>query len=184
MCSLGIVILVGCSKAPEPAEQGADVLVSSQPMAVSEINEPLAQGDVGARYLMNEAPQLEQGGQILRIPLLVKNTGSSPLLSQGQRPVNLGISLLDDSGQIMELDFSRSPLPEGGIAAGAESTVVVDLPAERVVGKKLRFGLVQESVAWFSDLGVVPLDYGPIAHCENSGIKTLCGVDGKPFVQR
>lgn len=185
LCGLSIAALAGCSKSPERTEQVTGAQESSPVTAgAADVSEPLTQDQVGATYQLAGAPVLEQGGQRLVISVLVKNTGSVALASQGDKPVNLGISIVDESGEVVDQDFARAALPEPGIGAGAEAIVVANVPAERVAGKKLRFGLVQEGVAWFTGLGVAPLDYGPLSSCEHDGARTLCGPEGQALSQR
>ena len=57
-------------------------------------------------------------------------------------------------------DFSRTPLPV--IEPGASATVLVVVQADaRSNGRKLKLDLVQEGVAWFSNLGQPVLEVGP-----------------------
>lgn len=175
----------GCSKAPEtaPATQAApqEAVAVATPAGMTTA---LTQEQVGARYLVSADPVLEENGEVLQTVVSVTNTGKVAINSQGTLPVNLAISLIDSSGNMVTQEFVRAPLPVSGIPAGGSADVITEVPANAVIGKRLRFGLVQEGVAWFSGFKVEPLDYGPFTSCEEQGKPTVCGKDGKPLVAR
>lgn len=174
------IAISGCSKSPEAepvAEAAPAAEVAASPMAA-----PLTQGQVGAQYRIAAEPVLVNNGEVVRTVVSVTNTGAIGINSNGNLPVNLAISLVDLNGTAVAQDFVRAPLPASGIPAGGSADVVAEVPASEVAGKALRFGLVQETVAWFSDFKIAPLDYGPLTSCEDQGKPTLCGKDGKPLV--
>jgi len=177
------IAVSGCSKSPdaEPAVQVAPeapaAAVVAPPMAA-----PLTQDQVGAQYRISAEPVLVQNGEVVRTVVSVTNTGAIAINSNGNLPVNLAVSLVDLNGTAVAQDFVRAALPASGIPSGGSADVVAEVPANEVAGKALRFGLVQETVAWFSDFKIAPLDYGPLTSCEEQGKPTLCGKDGKPLV--
>jgi len=188
LCAAALIAalgVAGCSKAPEAgsAEQAApSATPAAAPVAdATGMAEPLTQDQAGAEYRVAAEPVLVQNGEVVRTTVAVTNTGKVAINSQGKLPVNLAISLVDDAGNMVNREFVRVPLPAGGIAVGATVDIAADALAKDVAGKSLRFGLVQEGVAWFSDLNVATLDYGPLTSCEDQGKQTICGKDGKPL---
>jgi hypothetical protein len=174
--------ITGCSESPGPeqAAQPAPAVTETAPN-VPGMTEALTQPQVGAEYSIVAAPVLAQDGTVVRTVIGVKNAGTVAINSNGKFPVNLAVSLVDDTGTMVSKDFVRVGLPAEGIAAGASAEVVADVLAKEVLGKTLRFGLVQEGVAWYTDFNVAPLDYGPLTTCEDHGKQTVCGKDGKPL---
>lgn len=176
------IAVSGCSKAPE-AEQ-APQAASAPAAAVVEAADmatPLTQEQVGAQYTIAAEPVLVNNGETLRTVVSVTNTGKVAISTKGKLPVNLAVSLVDGAGAIVNREFVRVALPAQGIPEGGTADVVAEAPTKDAVGKSLRFGLVQEGVAWFSDLNVATLDYGPLTTCEDQGKPTICGKDGKPL---
>lgn len=171
-----------CSKSPEteaPADAApAEVAPASANVAMTAALTP---EQVGAQYAIAVSPALVQNGELVRTVVKVTNTGTVAINSGGQMPVKLAISLIDKNGEMLAQDFVRASLPAQGIEPGATADVVTEVPSADLAGKGLRFGLVQEAVAWYSSMNVAPLDYGPLSSCEDQGKKTLCGTDGKPL---
>jgi len=174
--------VAGCSKSPEP-----EAPVNAAPAPVEPVTaDPamtaaLTPEQIGAQYAITGSPALVQNGEMVRTIVKVTNTGTVAINSGGQMPVKLAISLIDKNGEMLAQDFVRASLPVQGIEPGATADVVTEVPAADLAGKGLRFGLVQEAVAWYSTMNVAPLDYGPLSSCEDQGKKTLCGTDGKPL---
>ncbi|WP_241236747.1 glycosyltransferase [Xanthomonas arboricola] len=180
-----VIAFTGCSKAPE-AEQPvkAEPQQAAQTTEAGGMSTPLTQEQVGARYAIASEPVLANNGELVRVAVSVTNSGKVAINSKGTLPVNLAISLVDDSGNVSNRDFLRAPLPAEGIPAGGSAEVIADVPSQAVIGKTLRFGLVQESVAWYSDFKVDSLDYGPLTSCQDQGKETVCGAGGKPLATR
>lgn len=177
------IVVTGCSESPNTAKSSAD---AQQPAAaavpeVEGISSPIPQEQVGARYAVLAEPVLVKNGEVLKVVVNVTNTGKVAVNSKGQMPVNLAVSLVDGAGAMVKQEFVRAPLPPQGIPAGGSADVIAEVPAQAVAGNTLRFGLVQEAVAWYSDYKIQPLDYGPFSSCEDQGKPTLCGKDGKPL---
>ena len=182
--------LTACNKspeAPEGAEDQAAPAAAETPATAAQtaqepgMDVPLTQEQAGAKYSIKSEPVIAGNQDILRMIITVENTGSTAILSKGKMPVNLAISLVDDAGNYTARDFIRASLPAEGISAGSSAEVVTEVPLKDVIGKTLRFGLVQEGVAWYSDFNVTPIDYGPFTTCSEQGKSTVCGKDGKPL---
>lgn len=177
------IVVTGCSKSPNDTVQPA--ADAQQPAAaapeVEGISAPIPQDQVGAQYAVSAEPVLVKNGEIMKVVVKVTNTGKVAVNSKGKMPVNLAISLVDGAGAMVKQEFVRATLPPQGIPAGGSADVVAEVPAQAVAGNTLRFGLVQEAVAWYSDYKIQPLDYGPFNSCEDQGKQTLCGKDGKPL---
>jgi len=172
----------GCSKAPEAEAPAAAAPAEVAPASAGvAMKAALTPEQVGAQYAIAANPALIQNGELVRTVVKVTNTGTVAINSGGQMPVNLAISLIDKNGEVVAQDFVRASLPAEGIEPGATADVVTEVPAADLAGKGLRFGLVQEAVAWYSTMNVAPLDYGPLSSCDDQGKKTLCGADGKPL---
>lgn len=173
--------MAGCARSPEDKPQSAAPESQASPTAdTAAMNVPLTPDQVGARYRISREAVLTNGGQAIRTIVAVTNTGKVAINSHGSKPINLAISLVDDSGKVVAQDFVRSALPADGIAAGHTADVTTEVPVQPVLGKRLRFGLVQESVAWYSDFKVEPLDYGPLSACESASAGPVCK-DGQPL---
>jgi len=174
------IAITGCSESPN-----ADQAVQPAPAAAESasnlpgMTEALTQPQVGAEYRISAEPVLAQDGLVVRTVVGVKNTGTVAINSNGKFPLHLAVSLVDEAGKMVALDFVRVNLPAEGIPAGGSADVVAEVPAKGVVGHFMRFGLVQEGVAWYTDFNVAPLDYGPLTSCQ--GKDTVCGKDGKPL---
>ncbi len=176
------IAVSGCSKAPEGEQAPQTATAPAAPVVEApDMATPLTQEQAGAQYKIAAEPVLVNNGETLRTVVSVTNTGKVAISTKGKLPVNLAISLVDPSGAMVARDFVRASLPANGIAAGATADVVAEVPAKDVLGKSLRFGLVQEAVVWFSDFNVATLDYGPLTACEDQGKPTICGKDAKPL---
>lgn len=171
----------GCSESPSSGSDGQTVAGPVAAPVGPQMNEPLTQLQVGAEYALVAEPVLVQNGEFVRAVVKVKNSGTVAINSTGKYPVNFAISVADGAGKVILLDFVRVALPAAGIPAGGTVELVAQVPVKAVVGNSMRFGLVQEGVAWYSDLNVTPLDYGPLTSCEDQGRQAICGKDGKPL---
>jgi outer membrane murein-binding lipoprotein Lpp len=188
LCAAALVAalaVAGCSKSPEVgAERAENAAAPVQTPVVAEtagMAVPLTQDQVGAQYRIAAEPMFAQNGEVVRTVVSVSNTGKVAISSKGKLPVNLAISLVDKDGAFVARDYIRASLPAEGIPAGSSADVITEVPAKDVAGKSLRFGLVQEAVAWYSDFNVAPVDSTLLTGCENQGKSTLCGKDGKPL---
>lgn len=179
------IAVTGCSESPkaEQAGQPAPATTAAPVVEAPGLTAPLTQEQVGAQYSIASEPVLVQNGEVIRTVVSVTNTGTIAINSNGKLPVNLAVSLMGGPNEELSRDFVRAVLPANGIPVGGSVEVVTEVPAKDVVGKSLRFGLVQEGVVWFTDFNVAALDYGPLTNCEDQGKPTVCGKDGKPLAQ-
>lgn len=122
----------------------------------------VAGSGIGARYApvattsTAGAASFDVGGSSA-IGVVLTNTGTVTWAAGGATPVRLSYHWLQ-SGAVVAWDGARATLP-ADVAAGA--TVTVSLPVlspARPGAYTLRLDLVQEGVAWYSTLGVPPLD--------------------------
>lgn len=83
----------------------------------------------------------------------ITNHGSNILdLSVGATPVNLGISILDAAGNMVDQDYIHLPIKETGVFKTGEkidiSVNLINLYEIEKDGYSLRFEIVQEDIAW------------------------------------
>ena len=131
--------------------------------------------------------ELQFSGSTLSGKLLVTNNGESIRdLSSGERPVNLGVSIVDSERQFINQDYAHLPITESVFEKGATIPVEIrfeDL-SELAQGCGLRFEIVQEGVNWFDDtalyyypeLAMVGYDLGTVLsfHMENPTANPYC----------
>ncbi|WP_315387407.1 glycosyltransferase [uncultured Stenotrophomonas sp.] len=177
-----VLTVSGCSESPNQANSDAAAPPAPTPQATTPgMTAALTPEQAGAQYHLQTEPTLAQDGQVIRAVVSITNSGKVAVNSRGTLPVNLGVSVIDASGAMVTRDFVRASLPLDGIPVGGSADVVAEVPSKDVIGKGLRFGMVQEGVAWYSDLNVPALDYGVLTACEDQGRQTICGKDGKPL---
>jgi len=129
--------------------------------------------------LKQEGPvKASADGKSLEVPILVTNNGTAAISSELQPAVNVGVQILADDGTTTSpggvQDYSRVSIPR--IEPGASAKVLVTMPVdERIEGRKLTVGLVQETVAWFVDFGQPTLPLGPFKMCDGK----VCDAEGK-----
>ncbi|MDP8217585.1 MAG: class I SAM-dependent methyltransferase [Candidatus Theseobacter exili] len=114
-----------------------------------------------ARFELVECPEILEKSKETPIHIRILNTGLSLWLSDTGKStlgqVNIGISLLDSSGKIKDLDFLRIRLP-CDVKPGDRMDVFGNIPSLMDSGLvMLRFDLVSEGVYWFSDRGSKPV---------------------------
>jgi hypothetical protein len=79
--------------------------------------------------------------------------------------VNVGIQVLDGSGQVIEVDFQRIFLPQGGVRPGERTKITADVHLPPLSEGALRFDLVSEHVAWFGPAGRGSVVDVSLSHC-------------------
>jgi hypothetical protein len=111
-----------------------------------------------AEVAADEAPKGIPAGTRFSVLVRIRNTGDQTWLASGLRPVNAAYHWLDGEGNVVLYEGHRTPLPRD-LNGGDEVVVemIVEAP-ERPGARILRVTLVQESVAWFEDHGVKPVD--------------------------
>jgi SpoIID/LytB domain protein len=105
-------------------------------------------------YDQTTTPGTATVGATLLLNVRVSNYGARLWPGSGPNPVQLSYHILTAGGQVVTWDGKRGAL--GGDLAVGQSTVVqvpVQLPSA-IGGYQISWDLVQEGVAWFSQLGV------------------------------
>lgn len=123
---------------------------------------------VGVRIELASEPLLDAATSRINIPVRITNNGKVALSSDLQPPVRIGVQILGEDGTAKSpgavRDFVRATLPR--VEPGQSVDVTVSVPMQdRIAGRRLDIGLVQESVAWFSSFGQAGLQVGPFARC-------------------
>lgn len=79
-------------------------------------------------------------------------------LSSGEYPVNLGVSILDADGNVINQDFMRIPIKKKGIFANNEKVdveiLIEDMEEIEQSGYRLRFEMVQGNVTWIDKMAI------------------------------
>ncbi len=142
-------------------------LVDLSPTVVRRVFAPLR--TFGAEIVAERAPTGIPAGASASLPLRVRNTGDEPWLASGPRPVRATYHWLNAAGDVVVYEGRRTPLP-ADVNGGEE--VLLDLTVDApggAGGHILRITLVQESVAWFEDHGMEPVDLPiTITECERA----------------
>ncbi len=93
-------------------------------------------------------------GQTMAVPVTITNTGKGTFPTTNSAYVDLGYHWVDASGKAVLWDGARTKLPVD-LLAGQRTTLLTSVLAPTVGGPlTLKFDLVQEGVAWFSQKGV------------------------------
>ena len=116
-------------------------LSSDTPLTVEQIDFSLAE-------------ELKCEGTALTGRVLITNNGQTVRnLSSGTTPVQLGISIVDREGQLIDHDYMHLPITESDF--DKDTTIPVEIFFENItdIGRDngLRFAIVQEGVSWFDD---------------------------------
>lgn len=105
-------------------------------------------------YDQTTTPATATIGAALLLSVRVSNYGARVWPAGGANPVHLGYHILTSSGQVVTWDGKRGSL-DGDVAVGQSTVVQVPVTLPSATGNYLiSWDLVQEGVAWFSQLGV------------------------------
>ncbi|MDE3103008.1 MAG: hypothetical protein KGJ98_12320, partial [Chloroflexota bacterium] len=108
----------------------------------------------GVGYGATSTPALATIGATLSLNVEVDNYGPRTLPSGGANPVHLSYHLYTASGGLVTWDGARAALP-ADLAPGQGVSIPIDVQMPAQVGSYvLAWDLVQEGVAWFSQIGV------------------------------
>jgi SpoIID/LytB domain protein len=109
----------------------------------------------GIGYGASTTPNLVTIGARVTLRVDVNNYGPRTLIAGGPNPVRLSYHLMDASGSgVVVWEGTRGALP-GDLAPGQSASVQVDVQLPSFVGSyQIAWDLVQEGVAWLSQLGV------------------------------
>jgi len=104
-------------------------------------------------------PNYLDPGQEYEVEVRVKNTGMSLWVSEGSERIDLGTHWIDrDTGEVVVWDGNRGLL-ESDTGQGQEATVEIVIEAPGEPGRYiLQYDMVHETVTWFSERGVIPLE--------------------------
>jgi uncharacterized protein (DUF3820 family) len=107
----------------------------------------------GATYKV-PATTLGSTGALATMPVILTNTSNFPWSSSGANPINLGYHWYDAAGKALVWDGVRTKLPSD-LGPDQTQTLQVSVQLPGAPGAyALRWDLVQEGVAWFSQKGV------------------------------
>jgi 2-polyprenyl-3-methyl-5-hydroxy-6-metoxy-1,4-benzoquinol methylase len=86
--------------------------------------------------------------------MLLRNTGEGTWLAQKDAPgqVRLGVQVLRTSGELVSRDYARFDIPQP-VEPGQEIRLEGELQAPNLSDYVLKFDLVAEQVAWFTETG-------------------------------
>ena len=95
-----------------------------------------------------------EAGEEITIPVTVRNSGSLPWSSGGDRVIFLSYHIHTESGgDTAATEGERTSLPQT-VSPGGEATVDLEVSAPEKAGKyTLEIDLVYEGVTWFADQG-------------------------------
>jgi SAM-dependent methyltransferase len=106
-----------------------------------------------------DAPLFEvPRGQPLRLSVTVTNTGTAVWLATNTEIhgiVRLGSHLYDETGKLLDVDYSRHGLP-GDVPPGETISLLIEVPLPTVATCQMAFDLVAEGVTWFENVGSTP----------------------------
>jgi SAM-dependent methyltransferase len=116
---------------------------------------------LGAEMKLVSARPLDGQPNVYELKLQVRNVGRGTWITRpGVRGhVNIGAQVLAADGSVHTVDYQRFAVPGPDVLPGsrAEVVAVVHLPPVVLEGGKLRFDMVAEYVAWFSQRGACNL---------------------------
>ena len=105
-------------------------------------------------YDQTTTPALATIGATLQLSVRVSNYGARAWPAGGSNPVRLSYHIFTVSGGVVTWDGNRGLLPSDlAVGQSAVVTIPVALPSA-TGGYRIAWDLVQEGVAWFSQLGV------------------------------
>ncbi len=108
----------------------------------------------GVGYGATTTPALATIGALLSLTVAVNNYGPRTLPAGGPNPVHVAYHLLTAAGAVITWDGLRASLP-ADLAPGQSASVAVEVQMPTVVGDYvLSWDLVQEGVAWLSQVGI------------------------------
>jgi SAM-dependent methyltransferase len=100
-----------------------------------------------------------RAGALVPLTFTIANTGDASWLSEGRQIfglVRLASHLATDDGRMLEVDFSREPLPRV-VEPGESIEMTVRLMLPDPGRYRLTFDLVAEGVTWFENVGSTPV---------------------------
>lgn len=185
--------LAGCNQQPagqETADPAASDAATTPPAESGDavpagpdfrLDQPIAKEDIRTTLTLAAPPAYRASDDTLLLQVEVGNQGRTALVSQGEMPVQLGVTLAGPDGVDKapgRRDFVRAKLPL--VQPGSTATVGVAVPAADILGLAVNAELVQERVAWLGRKFQQPvLEIGTFQRCDG-GENTLCDASGVP----
>lgn len=170
-----VFFLSACS---DHADSGADQPTTAGTAAAAPADR-LSADQVSVTLTLQGAPTVSVDGKFIDVRVILANHGKTMLTSTGPNPVNMGAHSVDANGTVIDNDLARAGIPN--IARDTQATVTIQLPIDKVLGKRAQILPVQENVAWFDSWGTKALTVGPFNRCTSSVTDKVCGADGKPL---
>lgn len=93
--------------------------------------------------------------------IMVKNKGNAIRDLNGKYPINIGVSIIDNTGEIINLDYGRICFESDQIRKRQTSEIKFEFEGlEQIYHQNggLRFAIVQEGVSWFNSSSICYLD--------------------------
>jgi hypothetical protein len=125
-------------------------------------------------YLVDTAPRTAHAGAWFNVPVTLRNTGTVKWERDGARPTHLAYHWqpLDAPMTLEEYEGARTELPMD-VPSGGVLEVVAKVRGPAAVGAyRLKWDVVQEGVAWFSDRGNV-MPEQPVEVLPSDGLSTV-----------
>jgi hypothetical protein len=141
----------GCKSSPTEQESSSPQ-AAADPTATNEAFTTFNQRITSSVHDLSVSP-----GEILTIPVTVKNTGDRHISSAGKFPVTFSYKWFD-GGKMLPIEGERTLLPRAlnpGDEVSFAAKVVAPLQGQSLT---LKLTLVQEGVAWFMTSGGSPLE--------------------------
>jgi ubiquinone/menaquinone biosynthesis C-methylase UbiE len=112
-------------------------------------------GGLAAQIVLRHVRRLASAGRdAVHVEFQLRNTGRRHWVTErGPGQVNVGVQVLSDEGRLLDDNHGRIALPKGTYAPGDEVPVQGTVLLPRELHGALRFDVVAELVAWFSDVG-------------------------------
>ena len=182
LAAVTVAALAACSSNNEETPIGgapATAPTASDKESTGKVNPPLKAEQVNVSVTVLKQPVYDAAGDQLVLTVGVKNNGTITFPVTGSNPVTLGIvQKIPNSNGLPDKRGAdtRGAFP-ADIAPGATGEVGITLPAAFVIGNKVEFEPLQESVAWFGfNFNQPTAVIGPFARCADG--KGICDAQG------
>lgn len=188
------LVLTGCNQQPAGQETTDSAMSDAEPAASDastnaelagpdfKLDQPIPKEDIQTTLALAAPPEYRAGNDQLLLRIEVGNQGKTALVSRGEMPVQLGMTLAGPQGVDKEpgqRNFVRAKLPL--VQPGASEEIVVQVPADKIIGLALNAELVQERAGWFGRNYKQPvLEIGTFQRCDGVE-KSLCDASGLPL---
>lgn len=144
------VVTTACKSSPESEQPSSQA--PADPNGLNQALTNFSQQITSSVSTLSVSP-----GQVLTVPVTVKNTGNNRLASAGKFPITFSYKWFD-GGRMLPIEGDRTLLPRPlnpGEQASFNAKVVAPDQGQDLT---LKLTLVQEGVAWFMTSGGAPLE--------------------------